>query len=112
MTETRKIDWEALEKLRATFTEGKVKIEQIPLREFGFDTSEMLRVTIEVTDVRSLCTDTAFVSEIIDKGVKDEDDWRLVFTALVSRLSDIGITEEQMKDVIDNQGHYWLIEEN
>lgn len=71
-----------------------------------------MKVTIEVTDVRRLCTDTAFVSEIIDKGVKDKDDWRLVFTALVSRLSNIGITEEQMKDVIDNQGHSWPIEED
>ena len=71
-----------------------------------------MKVTIEVTDIRRLGPDTAFVSEIIDKGVKDEDDWRLVFTALVSRLSDIGITEEQMKDVIDNQGHTWPIEED
>ena len=71
-----------------------------------------MKVTIEVTDVRRLYPDTAFVSEIIDKGVKDEDDWRLVFTALVSRLSDIGITEEQMKDVIDNKGYAWPIEEN
>lgn len=69
-------------------------------------------ITIEVTDVRRLCTDIAFVSEITDIGVKDEDDWRLVFTALVSRLSDIGITEEQMKDVINNKGYAWPIAED
>ena len=71
-----------------------------------------MKVIIEISDVRRLCPDTVFVSEITDIGVKDGDDWRLVFTALVSRLSDIGITEEQMKDVIDNQGHAWPIEED
>ena len=69
-------------------------------------------VTIEVTDVRRLYANTVFVSEITDIGVKDEDDWRLVFSALVSRLSDIGITEEQMKDAINNKGYTWPIEED
>lgn len=61
-------------------------------------------VTIEITDVQPQGDTIAFKSEITDKGVKDIEGWRLVFTALVCRLKDLGVTEEQLVGSVTNSG--------
>lgn len=68
-------------------------------------------VTIEITDVQPQGINLAFKSEIINKGIKDIDDWRIVFIALVSRLTDLGVNQEQMHDVVDNFGESFKIDD-
>lgn len=70
-----------------------------------------MTVTIEITDVKPQGETIAFKSEITDKGIKDVDGWRIVFTALVSHLTDLGINPEQMHDVVDNFGESFRIDE-
>lgn len=70
-----------------------------------------MTVTIEITDVQPQGDTIAFKSEITNKGIKDVDDWRIVFIALVSHLTDLGITKEQMHDVVDNFGESFRIDE-
>ena len=70
-----------------------------------------MTVTIEITDAQPQGINLTFKSEITDKGITDLNDWKMVFTALVSHLTDLGINQEQMHDVVDNFGESFRIDE-
>jgi len=69
-----------------------------------------MTITIEITDVQPLGVQLTFKSEITDKGITDLNDWKMAFTALVSYLTDLGINQEQMHDVVDNFGESFRID--
>lgn len=64
-----------------------------------------MTVTIEITDVQPQgVLGIAFKSEVTDTDTQDLNDWQLVFTALVCRLKDLGVTEEQLVGSVTNSG--------
>lgn len=69
-------------------------------------------VTIEITDVQPQgVLGIAFKSEVTDTDMDDLNDWELVFTALVSNLTDLGVNQEQMHYAVDNFGESFKIDD-